>query len=81
MMEDLPEDKEVILSTDYKNHSINMKFSNNLVDDREKGYILSAAFLAFAANQGLDKQKVLEMINTHYDEFTGDDGSSLFKRL
>lgn len=81
MMEDLPEDKEVILSTDYKNHSINMKFSNNLVDDREKGYILSAAFLAFAANQGLDKQEVLEMINTHYDEFTGDDGSSLFKRL
>lgn len=80
-MEDLPEDKEVILSTDYKNHSINMKFSNNLVDDREKGYILSAAFLAFAANQGLDKQEVLEMINTHYDEFTGDDGSSLFKRL
>lgn len=81
MMEDLPEDKEVILSTDYKNHSINIKFSNNLVDDREKGYILSAAFLAFAANQGLDKQEVLEMINTHYDEFTGDDGSSLFKRL
>lgn len=81
MMEDLPEDKEVILSTDYKNHSINMKFSDNLVDDREKGYILSAAFLAFAANQGLDKQEVLEMINTHYDEFTGDDGSSLFKRL
>lgn len=80
-MEDLPEDKEVILSTDYKNHTINMKFSDNLVDDREKGYILSAAFLAFAANQGLDKQEVLEMINTHYDEFTGDDGSSLFKRL
>lgn len=80
-MEDLPEDKEVILSTDYKNHSINMKFSDNLIDDREKGYILSAAFLAFAANQGLDKQEVLEMINSHYDEFTGDDGSSLFKRL
>ena len=80
-MEDLPEDKEVILSTDYKNHSINMNFSDNLVDDREKGYILSAAFLAFAASQGLDKQEVIEMVNSHYDEFTGDDGSSLFKRL
>ena len=80
-MEDLPEDKEVILSTDYKNHSINMKFSDNLVDDREKGYILSAAILAFAASQGLDKQEVIEMVNSHYDEFTGDDGSSLFKRL
>lgn len=80
-MADFPEDKEVILSTDYKNHSINMNFSDNLVDDREKGYILSAAFFAFAASQGLDKQEVIEMVNSHYDEFTGDDGSSLFKRL
>ena len=80
-MADFPEDKEVILSNDYKNHSINMNFSDNLVDDREKGYILSAAFFAFAASQGLDKQEVIEMVNSHYDEFTGDDGSSLFKRL
>ncbi|GBG05359.1 hypothetical protein NR996_06325 [Lactobacillus rodentium] len=80
-MADFPEDKKVILSTDYKNHSINMNFSDNLVDDREKGYILSAAFFAFAASQGLDKQEVIEMVNSHYDEFTGDDGSSLFKRL
>lgn len=47
----------------------------------KKGYILSAAFLAFAANEGLDKQRVIEMINSHYDQFTGDDDSSLFKRL
>ena len=38
-------------------------------------------FLAFAANEGLDKQQVIEMINSHYDQFTGDDDSSLFKRL
>ena len=80
-MEDLPKDKEIVLSTDYKNHSINMKFSDNLIDDREIGYILSAAFFAFAANQGLDKQEVIEMVNSHYDEFTGHDDSSLFKRL
>lgn len=53
----------------------------NLVDNREKGYILSAAFFAFAANEGLDKQQVIEMVNSHYDQFTGDDDSSLFKRL
>ena len=58
-----------------------MLFRSNLVDNREKGYILSAAFLAFAANEGLDKQQVMEMINSHYDQFTGDDDSSLFKRL
>lgn len=80
-MADIPENKEIKLSTDYENHTINMDFSDNLVDDREKGYILSAAFFAFAAGQGLDKQEVIEMVNSHYDQFTGDDGSSLFKRL
>ena len=75
------EDKKIILTTDYKDNTINMEFSDNLVDNREKGYILSAAFLAFAANEGLDKQQVIEMINSHYDQFTGDDDSSLFKRL
>lgn len=80
-MSDMPENKEIVLSTDYENHTINMKFSDNLVDDREKGYILSAAFFAFAAHQGLDKQEVIEMVNSHYAQFTGDDGASLFKRL
>ena len=70
-MAELPEDKKVILTTDYKDNTIN----------REKGYILSAAFFAFAANEGLDKQQVIEMVNSHYDQFTGDDDSSLFKRL
>lgn len=80
-MADLPEDKEIKLTTDYANNTINMEFSDNLVDDREKGYILSAAFFAFAAAQGLDKQEVIEMVNSHYDQFTGDNGSSLFNRL
>lgn len=47
----------------------------------DKKIILSAAFFAFAANEGLDKQQVIEMVNSHYDQFTGDDDSSLFKRL
>lgn len=80
-MSEMPEDKKITLTTNYKDHTINMEFSDNLVDDREKGYILSAAFFAFAANQGLDKQEVIEMVNSHYAQFTGDDGTSLFKRL
>ena len=62
-MAELPEDKKIILTTDYKDNTINMEFSDNLVDNREKGYILSAAFFAFAANEGLDKQQVIVMIN------------------
>ena len=80
-MNDKPEDKSIELTTDYADHTINMKFSNNLTDDRERGYILSAAFISFCASQWLDKQAVIEMVSSHYDQFTGDNGSSLFKRL
>ena len=80
-MNDKPEDKSIELTTDYTAHTINMKFSDNLTDDRERGYILSAAFFSFCAAQGLDKQAVIEMVSSHYDQFTGDNGSSLFKRL
>ena len=80
-MNDKPEDKSIELTTDYADHTINMKFSNNLTDDRERGYILSAAFFSFCASQGLDKQAVIEMVSSHYDHVTGDHGSSLFKRL
>ena len=80
-MNDKPEDKSIELTTDYADHTINMKFSNNLTDDRERGYILSAAFFSFCASQGLDKQAVIEMVPSHYDQFTGDNGSSLFRRL
>ena len=35
-MAELPEDKKIILTTDYKDNTINMEFSDNLVDNREK---------------------------------------------
>lgn len=80
-MNKIPENKSIKLTTDYKNHSIDIQFSNNLNENRERGYILSAAFFSFAAAQGLDKQELIEMVNTYYDQFTGDDGSRLFNRL
>ncbi|KRM07316.1 hypothetical protein [Lactobacillus kitasatonis] len=80
-MNDKPEDKSIELTTDYAAHTINMKFSDNLTNDRERGYILSAAFFSFCAAQGLDKQAVIEMVSSHYDQFTADNDSSLFKRL
>ena len=46
-MDNQPENKSIQLDTDYENHAINMKFSNNLTDDRERGYILSAAFFSY----------------------------------
>lgn len=75
------ENKSIQIDTDYENHALDMKFSDNLTDDRERGYILSAAFFSFCAAQGLDKQEVIEMVNTNYGQFTQSDGSSLFKRL
>ena len=63
-MDNQPENKSIQLDTDYENHAINMKFSNNLTDDRERGYILSAAFFSYCASQGLDKQEVIEMVNS-----------------
>lgn len=80
-MDNQPENKSIQLDTDYENHAINMKFSNNLTDDRERGYILSAAFFSYCASQGLDKQEVIEMVNSNYDQFTGVRDTSLFKRL
>ena len=56
-MNDKPEDKSIELTTDYDAHTINMKFSDNLKDDRERGYILSAAFFSFcAAHAQISKQ-------------------------
>lgn len=80
-MDNQPENKSIQLDTDYENHAINMKFSNNLTDDRERGYILSAAFFSYFASQGLDKQEVIEMVNSNYEQFTGARDTSLFKRL
>lgn len=68
-MNQIPEDKSIELSTDYQNHSINMKFSDNLTDDSERGYIISAAFFSYCASQGLSKSEVSDMVSTYYDEF------------
>ncbi|RMC51558.1 hypothetical protein [Lactobacillus sp. ESL0228] len=68
-MKEIPQDKSIEVSTDYKNESINMKFSENLTDDRERGYIISAAFFSFCASQGLSKAEVSDMVSTYYDEF------------
>lgn len=38
------EDKKITLTTDYANSSINIDFSDNLTDEGEHGYILSASF-------------------------------------
>lgn len=80
-MSKIPKNKSIELSTDYANHTIDMRFSDNLSDARERGYILSAAFLSYCVSQGLDKQEVIEMINGNYDQFTGNDDSVLFNRL
>jgi hypothetical protein len=80
-MSEVPKNKLIELSTDYANHTINVRFSDNLSDARERGYILSAAFFSYCAAQGLDKQEVIEMVNGNYDQFTGDDGAVLFNRL
>ncbi|RMC41882.1 MULTISPECIES: hypothetical protein [unclassified Lactobacillus] len=68
-MNEIPEDKSVEVSTDYENQSINMRFSENLTDDRERGYILSAAFFSFCASQGLSKSEIIDMVSSYYDEF------------
>lgn len=68
-MSEIPEDKAIEISTDYENQSINMRFSENLTDNRERGYILSAAFFSFCASQGLSKDEIKDMVSSYYDEF------------
>ncbi|MBC6361790.1 hypothetical protein H3T48_06895 [Lactobacillus sp. M0403] len=67
---ELPEDKAIEITTDYENQSINLRFSDNLTDDRERGYILSAAFFSFCASQGLSKDEISDMVSSYYDEFS-----------
>ena len=64
-----PEDKAIEIITNYENQSINLRFSDNLTEDRERGYILSAAFFSFCASQGLSKSEVNDMVSTYYNEF------------
>lgn len=68
-MSEMQEDKSIVLSTDYQNQSINMAFSDNLTDDGERGYILSAAFFSYCAAEGMSKADVSNMVSTYYDEF------------
>lgn len=68
-MNEKQEDKSIVLSTDYQNHSINMAFSDNLTDDSERGYILSAAFFSYCAAEGMTKEEVSNMVSTYYDDF------------
>lgn len=68
-MNEIPEDKTIEITTDYENHSINMRFTENLTDDRERGYILSAAFFSFCASQNLSKDEIITMVSSYYDEF------------
>ncbi|BDR59940.1 hypothetical protein [Lactobacillus xylocopicola] len=68
-MNELPKDKTIELSTDYQNQRININFSDDLTDDRERGYILSAAFFSYCAAQGLSKDEVSDMVSSYYDEF------------
>ncbi len=68
-MSESSENKAIEIVTDYENQSINMNFTENLTDDRERGYILSAAFFSYCAAQGLSKEDLLEMVSSNYDEF------------
>ncbi|WEV40011.1 hypothetical protein OZX56_08080 [Lactobacillus sp. ESL0684] len=68
-MSEIPDDKSIEVSMNYQDHSINMRFSENLSDDRERGYILSAAFFSFCAAQGLSKQEISDMVSSQYDQF------------
>ena len=73
--------KSIWLQADPDNHAINLAFSDDLIDKREIGYMLASAFFSYAAGQGIDKQEMMEMVSSHYDEFTGYDGKRLFNRL
>ena len=66
------EDKRITLTTDYANSSINIDFSDNLTDEGERGYILSASFLSYAISEGLSKEEIVEMISNGYDQFTSE---------
>ncbi|MBD5429590.1 hypothetical protein [Lactobacillus sp.] len=63
------ENKRITIDLNYNDGSLNLNFSDNLTDEREKGYILSAAFFSFAASQGITKEQMLEMVDEQYGKF------------
>ncbi|EEQ67810.2 hypothetical protein LBJG_00238 [Lactobacillus jensenii 1153] len=54
------EDKKITLTTDYANSSINIDFSDNLTDEGERGYILSASFYHMQLVKAYLKKKLLK---------------------
>ncbi|MBP2058163.1 hypothetical protein J2Z60_001340 [Lactobacillus colini] len=66
------ENKRIGINLNYDDGSLNLDFSDNLTDEKEQGYILSAAFFSFAASQGITKEQMLEMVDEEYGKFSGD---------
>ena len=75
------EDKQVKIKTDYQRQQIGIEFSKNLADSNERGYILSAALMSYSAGIKMDKQELIELIDTHYDAYTKPKDDSLFGKL
>lgn len=61
------EKKQIRIDADLNQGQLNIQFSDNLNDEKERGYILSAAFFSYAVNQGVTKDQVIEMVNNYYE--------------
>lgn len=61
--------KFINIGFDPESGQLNMDFSENLDDGQEIGYILSSAFLAFSADQGVPKENLVALIQENYDDF------------
>lgn len=71
-MAETNENKKITIDLNYNDGSLNLNFSDNLTDEKEQGYILSAAFFSFAASQGITKEQMLDMVNEQYGKFSGE---------
>lgn len=71
-MAETNEHKKVTIDLNYADGSLNLNFSDNLTDEKEQGYILSAAFFSFAASQGVTKEQMLDMVSEQYGKFSGE---------
>lgn len=71
-MAETNENKKITIDLNYNDGSLNLNFSDNLTDEKEQGYILSAAFFSFAASQGITKEQMLGMVSEQYGKFSGE---------
>lgn len=71
-MAETNENKKITIDLNYDDGSLNLNFSDNLTDQKEQGYILSAAFFSFAASQGITKEQMLDMVSEQYGKFSGE---------